>query len=63
MTEFLSELPGLTSVPEEATGAAGSRQVSWDGRDQGGRALPEGIYCIRLSTAGGRRAERVTMIR
>ncbi|MBU1699978.1 MAG: hypothetical protein KJ831_07490, partial [Candidatus Eisenbacteria bacterium] len=29
----------------------GVHRVNWDGRDDGGRDLPSGIYLVRLETA------------
>ena len=31
---------------------AGTHQYTWDGRDAGGRQLPEGVYIARLTTDG-----------
>lgn len=44
--------------------AAGRHDMSWDGRDDGGRRLPSGSYVLRLTTPGGRSDHRrVTMLK
>ncbi len=43
--------------------AAGEHRVSWDGRDDAGRALPSGVYFARLRTAGGSEAVKLTLAR
>jgi hypothetical protein len=42
--------------------AAGARSVRWDGRDEAGRALPAGVYFVRLAGADTE-AARVVRIR
>ncbi len=41
---------------------AGVYQASWDGRDEGGRLLPSGIYYCRLEAAGDAANEKVTRL-
>jgi hypothetical protein len=41
---------------EARPATAGVHQASWDGRDQGGRTLPAGIYFYRAEDAAGREA-------
>ncbi len=41
--------------------AAGAHRVAWDGRDASGRALPSGVYLVRL-TAGAREATRKVVL-
>lgn len=43
--------------------AAGPHRVEWDGRDEQGRALAEGIYFYTLATADGRWMKRMTLLR
>ncbi|HPF36164.1 MAG TPA: FlgD immunoglobulin-like domain containing protein [Candidatus Krumholzibacteria bacterium] len=48
----------------EGTAPAGRSEVTWDGRDDGGRALPSGTYLARLSTAAGETpVRRLTLVR
>jgi hypothetical protein len=52
----------VRTLPVGSIGA-GSHQQIWDGRDQRGRRVGSGIYLIRLSTAGSKRARRVVLLR
>ena len=38
-------------------------RVEWDGRDEQGRALAEGLYFYTLATAEGRWMKRMTLLR
>jgi flagellar basal-body rod modification protein FlgD len=38
----------LRSIPSGAPGTAGAHQVQWDGNDQDGDRLPEGVYQFRV---------------
>lgn len=42
---------------------AGSHEVSWDARDDAGRAVPSGIYLFRLVAPEGVASRRVTLLR
>ncbi len=42
---------------------AGPGSVVWDGRDDAGRAMPAGIYAVRLATPTGTRVQKVTMLK
>ena len=42
---------------------AGPSSVAWDGRDDAGRALPRGLYFLRLSAGGERREAKVVIAR
>jgi hypothetical protein len=42
---------------------AGVHRVSWDGRDARGRALPAGIYFVKLDAAGIERTSRIIKLR
>jgi subtilisin family serine protease len=43
--------------------SARSGQIEWDGRDENGRALPSGIYWVKLQTLDGERSARIVRIR
>ncbi len=43
--------------------AAGSRSIFWDGRDQGGHALPSGVYFVRAALGGRAVSQRVQLLR
>jgi len=42
---------------------AGERTLTWDGRDESGRALPAGLYFVRLATEGCAFVSRLAVIR
>jgi hypothetical protein len=46
----------------EAWSTAGSRVVTWDGRDDAGGRLPAGIYLVTLEVAGQATSRRVTLL-
>ncbi len=43
--------------------AAGTRSLTWDGRDDAGRAVAAGAYFLRLDSGGERQAARLMLIR
>jgi glucose/arabinose dehydrogenase len=43
--------------------AGGELALVWDGRDDGGRALPTGVYLLRAETETERVGQRLTLIR
>jgi hypothetical protein len=43
--------------------AAGRHELSWNGRDSQGRAMPSGTYIVRLETESGFQARKVMLIR
>ena len=43
--------------------SAGDRLVEWDGRDGAGRAMPSGIYLVRLEAEGLTASRKVTLAR
>ena len=43
--------------------AAGRHAVSWDGRDDAGRAVPSGIYLARLRAGNARRSAKLLLAR
>jgi hypothetical protein len=42
---------------------AGERKLSWDGRDDRGRALASGIYLARFESTGGTRTRKLVLLR
>ena len=42
---------------------AGTRYLTWDSRDEGGRPVSAGVYWIRLATAQGDRSTRLVVVR
>jgi flagellar hook assembly protein FlgD len=42
---------------------AGQHEVIWNGRDDWGRSLPNGLYFVRLSDFQGQEARRVVVSR
>lgn len=42
---------------------AGAVAVAWDGRDEGGRQVPSGVYYARVTAEGATSTTRVTMVR
>jgi len=47
----------------DAERPAGTAAVTWDGRDASGRALPSGLYLLRLRTGAGGVTRAVSLIR
>lgn len=47
----------------DATRPAGSSELLWDGRDEAGRLLANGIYWMRVETEYGSVARKVTLLR
>jgi len=43
--------------------ATGTHRVLWDGRDDLGRALPSGVYLVRMEAAGHRDSRKVHLLR
>ena len=43
--------------------AAGKHALKWDGLDQAGRALPSGIYLVRLQSASAAQGLKVSLVR
>jgi len=42
---------------------AGERVVPWDGRDDAGLALPQGLFVVRLVAGGGSHSQRVLLVK
>ena len=42
---------------------SGSQMITWDGRDERGRAAPAGVYLARLADAAGETMMKVTMVK
>jgi len=47
----------------EGERGAGASSVRWDGRDAAGRALPAGLYFLRLASGGGESVAKVVIAR
>ena len=47
----------------DASRAAGSYQVNWDARDEGGVSLSTGVYIARLSYPGGSQTQRLLYLK
>ncbi len=47
----------------KGTLAAGSHEVTWDGRDDVGRLVADGLYFARLETSQGLRTTRIARTR
>ncbi|MBD3161161.1 MAG: hypothetical protein GF346_03170, partial [Candidatus Eisenbacteria bacterium] len=47
---------------ENVPSAAGWRELTWDGRDDAGRTVPNGTYWVRLWVPGETRTVRVVRI-
>ncbi|MBK6899496.1 MAG: immune inhibitor A [bacterium] len=43
--------------------AAGTVLLTWDGRDEGGRTAPSGVYFVRARAAGESKVGRILMVR
>ena len=41
----------------------GSRSVEWDGRNDSGVSVPDGLYLVRMDAAGTRQTRRVMILR
>lgn len=42
---------------------AGTSVATWDGRDEGGKPVPSGVYFVRLTSRAGERIERAVVLR
>jgi len=43
--------------------SAGFKQVAWDGRDDGGRRVPSGVYFLKLEALGQSAVQKVVVVR
>jgi hypothetical protein len=50
-------------VVRELGVAVGGTEVVWDGRDDGGRELPAGVYLVRVTASNEVRTSRVVLVR
>ncbi len=48
---------------EDGIRSAGPHAVTWNGTDDRGRAVPAGVYFVRLSANGVAASRRVTLVR
>ncbi len=53
----------VVRILHEGSLPAGSHQLAWDGRDDGGSALPAGVYWARVHSRAGATARRVVLAR
>lgn len=53
----------LATLADGATAAPGRHEITWDGRDAGGRSLPSGTYLCRLTTAQGAQTKKVNLVK
>lgn len=53
----------LVRVMDSGSLSAGRYQATWDGQDDGGRAVPTGTYFCRLSTQQGFQTRKLTLAR
>jgi hypothetical protein len=53
----------VRSLSATSAPATGRGQLTWDGRDEAGRRLPAGVYCIRARTAGFSSSRQVHLLR
>jgi hypothetical protein len=53
----------LVAALAEGLTAAGSHEAVWSGRDRYGRALPSGVYFLRLASPEGAAVEKVVFLR
>ena len=57
---------GCASSGERRAVSAGSYEIGWDGRDEGGALVPPGLYCVRLhirTNTVGAQVEDKTVLR
>jgi flagellar hook assembly protein FlgD len=53
----------LVRVLVDADLAAGHQSVTWDGRDNAGRALPSGAYVARFEAGDVRQSHKLMLVR
>jgi hypothetical protein len=65
VTLAIHDLAGrcLRRLLDGAERAAGEQGLRWDGRDDAGRALPSGIYLVRLEAAGLSLSRKLTLLK
>lgn len=51
------------AILADGTREAGAHRVIWQGVDAAGRLLPSGTYAVRLESAEGRQARKVSLVR
>ena len=62
-TAYIIWADGRSKILIDATLPAGVHEVVWDGRDEQGRAVSEGVYFHRLQLGGERVARRLILLR
>lgn len=53
----------IRTIPATVPAAGGFGSISWDGRDDAGRRVPDGIYFLHLEGAGLDDARTITLLR
>ncbi len=53
----------LVARLESGTRSSGRHEITWDGLDQGGRAVPSGAYLYRLQAGGLTQTRTMTLVR
>lgn len=61
--EVLDAAGRRVATPFDGEREAGANSIAWDGRDDGGRRLPPGVYLARLVTPSGAATARVARVR
>jgi flagellar hook assembly protein FlgD len=61
--EIFDQTGALVRRLSQESQPSGSHEIRWDGRDGAGRAVPGGVYLLRLAGDGRTVTERVIRIR
>ena len=52
-----------TDIGASAAMSAGTRSATWDGRDDAGRMVPDGVYLVRLESGDRVTHGRIVLVR
>ena len=61
--EILDAAGRRVAAPWHGPRAAGEHVVVWDGRDEAGRAVPSGVYLVRLHLGDELRTRKLELLR